>query len=42
MGLIDDYANGKITIDEFKKQASEVGVDYEKYSEIIKQYANMV
>lgn len=42
MGLIDDYAQGKITIDDFEEQASKVGVDYEKYSETIKQYVNMV
>lgn len=42
MGLIDDYAQGKITINDFKKQASEVGIDYKKYSATIEEYVNMV
>ena len=42
MGLIDDYAQGKITIDDFKNQASEAGIDYEKYAKTIEQYVNMV
>ena len=42
MGLIDDYAQGKITIEDFKKQASEIGIDYKKYSATIEEYVNMV